>query len=199
MSLMTDTLKRIYSKEATKSIEEVKQQLSFFPFQLSDEAYEFYQWAGAPTGERFPEDWDVYYNDNSTYDCCLERFLGIGSDFIYFLSIEEAQKYYYEDDHKTYFPFVSYEYGFLVLVGSQNPIESSPVLKLEDRTGKLWFPSLTNMMLATAECIETINTILPDGYCDDGIYSEEKYQTEIDTMNYIANKYGSSSGWIVTN
>jgi hypothetical protein len=75
MSMMTEALDRIsavsgfrFTKQGM-SAEEIERRLSFFPYRLSDEAYEFYQWAGAPTGDRSPDGWDGSYNDNSTY-CC---------------------------------------------------------------------------------------------------------------------------------
>lgn len=56
MSLMSEALERIStycnSTQSGRSRENVERQLSFFPFQLPDEVYEYYQWAGAPTGDR---------------------------------------------------------------------------------------------------------------------------------------------------
>jgi hypothetical protein len=80
ISLMTEALDRIstycHLREPNRSREEVERQLSFFPFNLSEEVYEYYQWSGAPTGDRQPEGWDGPHNDNSTYTRRLEQFLG---------------------------------------------------------------------------------------------------------------------------
>ncbi|OKH29588.1 hypothetical protein NIES2101_43230 [Calothrix sp. HK-06] len=134
MSSLTEALERItvasgfrFNKKGM-SLEEVERRLSFFPFRLSDEAYEFYQWAGAPTGDRHPDDWDGSYNDSSTYKCSLEGLLEKADDLIHFLSIEEAEKYYSPRDADIYdpkcLPFVSYENGLLVIVGSLTPTET---------------------------------------------------------------------------
>lgn len=210
MSLMTEALERIssycYIKKPGQSREEVERQLSFFPFQLADEAYEYYQWAGAPTGDRTPDGWDGSYNDNSTYEFIPKHFLKFPSDLIHFLSIEEAEKCHHHDYDPTYFPFVSYENGWLFLVGSETPDATSPVIQGEDKC-KLWFPSLTNMMLAIAESLETIGSIWPPSiprhdsrYEDSDVYidrDEEREQWK--TLAAIAEKYGSPHGIIVTN
>ncbi len=56
MSLMSEALERISTycnlTQSGRSRENVERQLSVFPFQLADEVYEYYQWAGAPTGDR---------------------------------------------------------------------------------------------------------------------------------------------------
>lgn len=58
MSQMTEVLAKlsgigVYKQTITR--EEVEKELSFFPYKLSEEAYEFYQWDGAPVGERYPK------------------------------------------------------------------------------------------------------------------------------------------------
>lgn len=213
MSILTEALERISSgvrfTEQGMSLEEVERRLSFFPFRLSDEAYEFYQWAGAPTGDRMPDGWDGSYNDNSTYYCYLEQLLEGADDLIHFLSLEEAEKYYSPSDADIYdpkcLPFVSYENGKLVIVGSETKIETSPVLQREDIKDKLWFPSLTNMMLAIAEALETVGTILPQlsSNYDDEDYGTDDYDDKIrkncKIVGEIAKKYGSPRGTILTN
>lgn len=206
MSMMTDALERIsiycHLSKPDRRREEIERKLSFFPFQLSDEVYEFYQWAGAPVGMKLYGSNGFY--SNSTYFCALERFLGNVSDLIYFLSIEEAERYYSPSiDDPKYLPFVSYEYGYLAIAGSETQVANSSVIQREDRYS-LWFPSLTNMMLAIAESLETVGTILPGITMDDNDedYGTNKYQKlqqqemQVDT---IAKKYGSSTGAILTN
>lgn len=215
MSMMTEALDRISAARGFRfskpgmSIEEVERRLSFFPYRLSDEAYEFYQWAGAPTGDRRPDGWDGSYNDNSTYCCSLEGLLGRTSDLIHFLSLEEGEKFYSPINADIYdpkcLPFVSYENGLLVLVGSPTQAETSPVLQREDIQDKLWFPSLTNMMLAIAESLETVGEILPDLCTSPGRedYGTEEYKEKIredwKVVKAIAKKYGSPRGIILTN
>lgn len=211
MSLMTEALERIsiYSHltRPGRSREEVQRQLSFFPFKLADEVYEFYQWAGAPIGDRFPDGWDGFYNNNSTYYCSLERFLGSASDLIYFRSLEEAEKDYphYSRNADIYnvkcLPFVSYENGELGIAGSETQIDVSPVLQREDGDDKLWFPSLTNMILAIAESLETIGTLLPGCTYDENgdLPDRDEVRKQGERWTEIAKKYGSPTGAILTN
>ena len=209
MSRMTEALERIsiycHLSKPDRRREEIERKLCFFPFQLSDEVYEFYQLAGAPVGMRFPDDCDGSYS-NSTYSCALERFLGTANDLILFLSIEEAERYYSPSfDDPKYLPFVSYENGSLVIAGSETQVANSPVLQREDCDPSLWFPSLTNMMLAIAESLETVGTIFPGVTIDD--YDEnygtnkyhEKLQKQLQVVEAIAQKYGSPRGRILTN
>lgn len=216
MSSLTEALERITVAsgfrftETGMSLEEVEKRLSFFPFRLSDEAYDYYQWAGAPTGDRRPDDWDGSYNDSSTYKCSLEGLLERAEDLIHFLSIEEAEKYYSLRDADIYdpkcLPFVSYEKGLLVTVGSLILAKTSPVLQREDANkNEFWFPSLTNMMLAIAESLETVGSILPalSRRYDDEDYGTDKYDEKIREncriVEAIAKKYGSPKGMILTN
>jgi hypothetical protein len=207
MSLMTETLARIGKycgvSGSERGIEEVQQQLTFFPFQLSDEAYEFYQWVGAPVGEEFPEDWDAVDNNYSTCACALESLLGNVSDLIHFMSIEEAVKAYspFSGDVKG-FPFVSYENGLLMIVGSEDKAPTSPVLSRENGD-RLWFPSLTNMMLAILESLEVVGSIGLSTDYDDEDYGTPRYAEKIreqgQILEAIAKKYGSPRGIILTN
>ncbi len=74
-----------------------------------------------------------------------------------------------------------------------------------EKGDELWFPSLTNMMLAIAESLETVGTIFPlcDVNSDDEDYGtdryEEKMREQCKTVEVIAKKYGSPTGEIVTN
>jgi hypothetical protein len=210
MSLMIETLERINTycnlTEPFKGRAEVEKQLDFFPFKLSDEVYEYYQWAGAPTGDCNPQENDSgsYY---MTYSCVLERFLGTANDLIHFMSLEDAKEFYpnyssYADlHHLNCLPFVSYENGMLVIAGSENKIDTSPVLIREDGDDKLWFPSLTKMMLAIAESIETIGTLVPGCTRDEknDSPSREEVQRQSKIWTDIAKKYGSPGGAILTN
>ncbi|MBE9163185.1 hypothetical protein [Tychonema sp. LEGE 06208] len=207
MSVMTEALERIsiYCElsEPDRPREEIEKKLNFFPFQLSDEAYDFYQWAGAPVGMRWPDDDDCSYS-SSTYSCALERFLGNASDLIEFVSIEEAERYYpLSIEDSKYLPFVSYENGLLAIAGSETPVANSPVIQLEEGSDYLWFPSLTNMMLAIAESLETVGTILPDFDYHNEDYRTNKYrekiQEQLQVVEAIAIKYGSPRGAILTN
>jgi hypothetical protein len=201
--MMTEALERISIycdlSQPDRPREEIEKKLSFFPFQLSDEVYEFYQWAGAPVGIRR---WPPYDDGNSTYSCALERFLGNASDLIHFVSIEKAERYYSPSFHDPkYLEFVSYENGALFIAGSETQVANSPVLRLEDCDPSLWFPSLTNMMLAIAESLETVGTILPGSTLED--YGTNKYheklQKQCQVIGAIAQKYGSPTASILTN
>ncbi|MEG4865372.1 MULTISPECIES: hypothetical protein [unclassified Microcoleus] len=206
MSMMTEALERIsiycHLSKPDRRREEIERELCFFPLQLSDEVYEFYQWAGAPVG--MTHDSDGSYS-NPTYSCALERFLGNASDLIHWLSIEEAERYYSScvNDSK-YLPFVSYEYGCLAIAGSETQVANSPVIRQDEDGDSLWFPSLTNMMLAIAESLETVGSIWPGvtGYHDED-YATNKYHQRIQQqemkVDAIAQKYGSPRGRILTN
>jgi hypothetical protein len=209
MSQMTEALERISKCHPTKpkrTREEVERQLEFFPFELSEEVYEYYQWAGAPIGNQRPPGWDGSYNDNSTYSCVLKSFVDGASDLIHFMSLEEVEEFYsnYSLNADIYdtkgLPFISYENGVLLIGGLENQIDVSPVLQREDKRDELWFPSLTNMMLAIAECVEAIGTIFPiRSYVNGERLEEDEVRERWDTMQTIARKYGSPSGMIVTN
>jgi hypothetical protein len=210
MQQMTDALTRISKycniRRPNRSREEVEQQLSFFQFELAEEVYEYYQWAGAPIGDKMPEGWDGSHNDNSTYYCGLESFLGYASDLIHFLSLEEAKNMYPNypgnpDTHELRFlPFMSYENGMLVIAGAESPTEASIVMQNEARY-ELWFPSLTDMMLAIAETIETIGTLMPGSTVDEHGNSPEpdEEQRQWKIWRDTAKKYGSPRGAIITN
>lgn len=206
MSMMTDALEQIsiycHLSKPDRCREEIERELSFFPLQLSDEVYEFYQWAGAPVGMMLYNS-DGFYS-NSTYSCALERFFEKVSDLIRFVPIEEAERYYplYIDEPK-YLPFVSYENGYLVIAGSETPVEKLAVIQQEEGSNYLWFPSLTNMMLAIAESLETVGTIWPEVDYHDEDYATNKYREKIQeqwqVVEAIARKYGSPTGAILTN
>ncbi len=137
MSDMTAALERIQAAcpcgltTPGMSAEEIEKKLSFFPFRLPREAYEFYQRAGAPTGHRDGDPCDF------TYDCPLERILGNACDFIEFQSIELAELGYPPgiypptlEDRKL-FLFVSYREhlkdGPLCIQGSETQVDTAPV------------------------------------------------------------------------
>jgi|GEM_PF-4723153 len=213
MSKMTEALERInlrlYGRfKITKpgmSLEEIESRLSFFPYRLSDEAYEFYQWSGAPTGDSRPDDWNGSYNDSSTYNCALERLLERADDIIHFQSLEEMGKIYspLNASNPEWLPIISAEYSHFVISGSQTQIDTSPVLIINDEP-KLWFPSLTDMMLAIAESIEATGTILPGWFDDpdDEDYGTDTYDEKIrekcSIVKAIARKYGSPEGVILS-
>lgn len=208
MSQMTDTLARlsnggIYKQARTR--EEIKKELnSFFPYKLSEEAYEFYQWEGAPIGNRSPDDWDGCLNDTSTYNCRLDGFsLNIKEDYIHFLSIEEAE-YFYGDSlyNLKSFPFAYNEYYFLLITGSEHEVKTSPIVKRKNIKEKLFFPRLTNMMMAIVESLEKVGSVCPliKDYCD-ADYESPLYQDQCDyedeIVSKIAQKYGSPDGSII--
>ncbi|MBW4598653.1 MAG: hypothetical protein KME29_03340 [Calothrix sp. FI2-JRJ7] len=73
----------------------------------------------------------------------------------------------------------------LVILGSLTPTETSPVLQREDANNdKLWFPSLTNMMLAIAESLEKVGSILPalSSRYDDEDYAADEYDKKFEKI-----------------
>ena len=152
---MTDALARlsdgVYKQARTRK--EIDENLSlFFPYKLSEEVYEFYQWSGAPVGKRFHATWKDRHNKKATYKCKLETLLGTTHDMIHFLSIDEAKRLYTDD--YNYFLFVEYgeESGILAIAGLQKKvINNSSVVKVTEEGERLCFPNSTSMMLAIAE------------------------------------------------
>ena len=203
---MTDALARlsgggIYKPARTR--EEIDKQLSrFFRYKLSEEAYEFYQWTGAPNGRRSHATWKDRYSKKSTYKCILKKLLGTTYDMVHFLSIEEANEKY--ADSSIYFPFIKYgeESGILAIIGLEAQQNlSSPVVRLTEEGERMWFPSLTHMMLAIVEAKETIGTLHPQINYSDEDYGTEEYEEKISnawqTLEEIARKYGSPYGSII--
>ena len=180
MSQMTDALARlsggVYKQARTR--EEIDEKLSrFFPYKLSEEAYEFYQWSGAPIGNHFPEGQDVP-DGTGTFHCGLNYLLGFAGELIRFLSIEENELLYYEPDHQNYFRLYSSENSIWIIEGTETKVETSPVYEYESYKD-LWFPSLTNMMLAMAEADEKVGTLFPQENYDDDDWGTEEYEEKI--------------------
>lgn len=65
----------------------------------------------------------------------------------------------------------------------------------------MWFPSLTNMILAIAESIETIGTLLPGCTYDENgdLPDRDEVRKQGEIWTEIAKKYGSPGGAILTN
>ncbi|MEM8830818.1 MAG: hypothetical protein AAGE96_15880 [Cyanobacteria bacterium P01_G01_bin.19] len=201
---MTDALAKlcgcVYQQARTR--EEIDKELCFFPYQLSEEAYEFYQWDGAPVDKCSHRIWKDRHNHKTTYKCVLEKLLGTTYDFVHFLSIEEAKKLYTDD--YNYFPFVEYaeESGILAIAKLEKKvINNSPVVRLTEEGERSWFPDLTSMIMAIAEAKEKIGTLHPQTNYDDEDWETEEYEEKIGndwkTIKEIALKYGSPRGSII--
>lgn len=154
--------------------EDISSIVKDLPFQLSKEVYELYQW------------------HNGTPDDCYKEFL----PGYMFLSLEQALKVFLLLDEeredllefgdelwqKHLFPiFMLDQKEYLVLLGDLK--ETSPVLRFVYADVAVpRYPSLTNMMLAIAECYE-----LGAYYLHEDGYLEEDEQ-KADEIN---RKYGS--------
>lgn len=208
MSLMTEALERISEhlqiSTPNRTREEVEKQLAFFPFYLAEEVYEYYQWAGAPIGFHYAEE-----EGGSTYQCLLNTLIGEGEDLIEFSSLETAKYWYCSGFEKggvhgvKNFLFVASENTSLVIAGSETPTDVSPVLESEEGPGseRLWFPSLTNMMLAIADAVDAFGTIMPASYLgsDSGERGKRERSERWRIAKEITKKYGSPHGTILTN
>lgn len=141
--------------QAGLSVQDIQGYIANLPFQLPQEVYQLYHWRN---GIQIPE------------------FHDISLDFIpgfWFLPLAETLKGYehvrefknnctfLQDKayHRPWFPILSSDLGYFLVLGDKNMCISSPVFFLSWNSGDLIFearyPSLTSMMTAIAECYES--------------------------------------------
>lgn len=157
MSALTEALNRIlhwlqqYSPNAISGfapglpLVEIETKLSQLPFRVSQEVYELYQWRnGNPYDGVF-----VYH-----------RLLGLDSALEYAAAINES--YWREvreqdGDPQYLFPVLDFDGEYFAVPGGDASSPHAPVFHIgcDDGSLSFAFTSLTNMMLAIAECYET--------------------------------------------
>ncbi|QUY41458.1 SMI1/KNR4 family protein [Acaryochloris marina] len=137
------------------NIQDIQQYVSNLPFQLPQEVYQLYHWRNGVQ---------------------ILEFHDISLDFIpgfWFLPLAETLKTYkhlkefkknctfLKDKayHRPWFPILSSDLGYFLVLGDRNTFISSPVFFLSWNSGDLTFetryPSLTSMMTVIAECYES--------------------------------------------
>lgn len=173
MAELTDALERILAwrqehkpADADRfksglSLEEIREKLSQFPCRLPKELYTLYQWKNGT-------------NDDS-WDCGVfvyHSFMNLDS------ALQEAKEFVNEENQRSYrrkeglplylFPFCDFQGEYFAVAGVDIETDSTPVFFI-DEMGEisLAFTSLTNMMLALAECYETgIYVVRDNGYVE---------------------------------
>ncbi|MEA5549705.1 hypothetical protein VB713_01705 [Anabaena cylindrica UHCC 0172] len=149
--------------------EDVENWLGALPFQVPQEVYEIYQWCNGrvnPTAARQMPQTDVYFY-NIDYMANASVIPLKESVDLWFENNDEDQitKTWY------HFPVFSHENGLIVIVGSDQQQESSPVWDvdwLNDELGKPVFPNITSMMTGIADVIEAEREFWDDlGYFND--------------------------------
>lgn len=175
MSTLTEALDRIFdwivknNPELALSLqpgltrEKIEQTLRNLPFQLPEEFYELYQWRN---GTR--EDCYICFLPGYTFlslEQALEEYIGINQYREDLLEFHEPEEIWY----KLWFPvFMLDAKEYLILFGSLEE-KTSPVLRfvIADEPATR-YPSLTNMMLAIAQCYEAGAYYLrEDGYLEE--------------------------------
>lgn len=169
MSILTETLERIVSflesshpimMEVARSLqpglscEEITSQLEDFPYRLSAEAIELYQWRNGQKGI-YPKELVPYYRFLSLEDALGEYRVQIE------LAMEFAEELPWEKQYAPcWLPLFKEDSNHYVIPTSLEFQEHSPILsKSEYASGdEVWkaeiFPDLISMMLAVAECWE---------------------------------------------
>ncbi|MBD2120156.1 SMI1/KNR4 family protein [Trichocoleus sp. FACHB-262] len=157
MSALTEALNRIlhwlqqYSPNAISGfapglpLVEIETKLSQLPFRVSQEVYELYQWRNGN-----PYDGVFVYHRLLGLDSALECAAAINES--YWLEIREQ-----DGDPQYLFPVLDFDGEYFAVPGGDASSSHTPVFHIgcDDGSLSFAFTSLTNMMLAIAECYET--------------------------------------------
>jgi hypothetical protein len=202
MSALTVALKTIEAHAGCQpaywlpqlSVQEIESSLQNFPFKLPKEVYELYLWHnGTLPKQRENEFTPEYFNFGY-------HLAGLAGDIVLY-SLEEAMFWWQARDEwnasflpyepSNVFPLFAAERGNIVVLGSRIQQESSPIYWVEDLVVPLnqepLYPSLTHMMLAIAEAIESGARFWDSGICDRLIYET--------SCRAIDEKYGRGEDW----
>jgi hypothetical protein len=135
-------------------LEMIEEKLAQLPFRVSEEVYELYQWRnGNPYCGVF------VYHRLLELDEALEVSQGIND--AYWLEVRT------EDGDPTYLlPVFDFDGEYFAVPGSDTLTQTTPIFHIgcDDGSVSLAFTSLTNMMLAIAECYQTGVYSVTDGY-----------------------------------
>jgi len=194
-----DKIRPDLAGKAGLSLEEVKKQLSFFPYYLGEEVYEFYQWAGAPQGQTL----QLMTNDKGEYDWLtsdgthakVRYSCGLPdhgfSEYNQYYSIEEL----FIPSESNLLSFWSREGDTLAFIGSSTPVYYSPIVDTWD-IHTIWSPSLTNWLEAMAETTITLGYTIPYDLGGGYYGNSTKEKEELLIYQSICQKYGFS-GWLL--
>lgn len=164
--------KTVASLQPGLTLEEIEEQVKILPFRIPIEIYELYQWRNgtrnrSPFMHEFinflPLD-DVEYGAISLYQSWSRKRLI--SFYLPIFVAEEAEDAY-------------------LVVGDEQQQESSPVFDLSGRHPPM-YPSLTNMMLSIAECLETVGNVYQYSYS--GIWENNGVRVLFES---VRKKYGA--------
>jgi hypothetical protein len=166
MSALTDALNQIMgwlqehspdcasNFESGLSFEAIEEKLAQLPFRVSAEVYELYQWRnGNPYCGVF------VYHRLLDLDTALEYAEGINDS--YWLGVRT------EDGDPPYlFPVFDFDGEYFAVSGSDHLTHTTPIFHIgcDDGSVSIAFTSLTNMILALAECYEAGVYAVIDGH-----------------------------------
>lgn len=186
MSSLTEALKRIeaYSKcdqsywRPQLSIRDIDVILQDYPFKLPEEVYELYRWHNGTL--------PIFREDDTTSEIAFDFGYHLAELIgdITFLPLEEAIFWWQarDDYHASFvpyepsniFPLFFCDFGKIVVLGSTTQQKFSPVYRVTDldvsQIHEPLYPSITNMMLAIAEIIESRAKFWDSGICNLLIY-----------------------------
>lgn len=167
MSVLTDALNRIMTwlqqNSPTSasgflpglSPEAIEKKLGELPFRLPQELYELYQWRNGDDrcSSVFVYHWLL------SLDTAIQYSQDINDSF--WLEVREK-----DGDPLYLFPMFDFDGEYFAVPGSDSPTDTASIFHIgcDDGGVSLAFTSLTNMMLAIAECYETgVYSVTPDG------------------------------------
>ena len=161
MSKLTDALERIIAERCKHmpveykilnpglSTEQLREKLKRFPRQLPKEIHALYQWHNGTDDDAWEHGIFVYHS-----------FLDIDN------ALQQAKEYINDERARSYretqcmpsylFPFCDFQGEYFAVAGREAATESTPIFFI-DTLGevRVAFNSLTNMMVALAECYES--------------------------------------------
>ncbi len=131
----------------------IAEKLNRLPFQVSQEVYELYQWRNG----------DKTYSSVFGYLSFLD--LNSACEFSDNINDDALLKIRQQDEEPSYlFPLFDFEGEYFAVQGTEEPIATAPIFHIsDDYSVSLAFVSLTNMMLAIAECYKTGVYTVNDG------------------------------------
>jgi hypothetical protein len=143
------------------SLNEIEQKLAILPFRLPVEVYEIYQWCDGGENPTVVDEYpsgilqasDIPYHEYNIL-IALAQFFDLDTAISLWLRGDQEAGRGAGREPSLQFPLMHHENGIIVVVGSQEQQESSPVWDVDglgELLEKAQYPSITNMMTAVAE------------------------------------------------
>lgn len=137
------------------SVQDIQGYIANLPFQLPQEVYQLYHWRN---GVQIPEFHDISLDFIPGF-----WFLPLAETLKKYEHLKEFKKNctFLQDPayHRPWFPILSSDLGYFLVLGDKNTCISTPVFFLSWNSGDLTFEarysSLTSMMTVIAECYES--------------------------------------------